>query len=267
MNENLDKPTPEKKSKFTNLILAFLGIGLVSYCVFGIFVLLKPKQTVNITPTLTQSLEYVSATPSQKAQKLIDDSANWEIVFKEPFDSRSDAWANGWEYGMGSSKEIDSNIDFKNGKYTWEVTSKNSILVTLASTASPELQDFRISADVKLTSGTYKPDYGVLFRDTPNSGSYFFGIHGEQFVVLKYLNGNLTNLIDYQKSKAVLPEESNQITVIGQGDYFVFLINNQFVYELTNNDIKKGDFGYGVWLNQKDLHNSFEFDNFVLSTP
>ena len=49
--------------------------------------------------------------------------------------------------------------------------------------------------------------------------------------------------------------------------FFVFLINDQYVYELTDNEIKNGGFGYGIGLYHADLHNTFEFDNFIIQAP
>ena len=260
MNETPEAIPSKNKSRFQLFVLAFIGLGLIAYCVFGAINLLSPKVK---TPTQTQ--DNGVPTPSKKAQALIQDSADWDIVFEEQFES--DTNLNGWNYGNASTEEMESNIDFKDGKYIWEVSNKNTILVSLAPLTVPELRDFRISADVKLTSGTYKPVYGIVFRDSSNTDYYLFGIYGEGFVISKYRGEDFTRLVDYQKSQAILPQDSNRLTVIGKGSYFVFLINDQFVYELTDKDIRKGGFGYGVGLYVKDLRNSFEFDNFMLQTP
>ena len=262
MTENLEAP-PQTKSKLPIVILAFIGIGLIFYCVFGVITVLQPKQTANKMPT--QAAENDTPVPSREAQDLIDDSSDWKIIFEEPFDS--DANVNGWHYGEASVEQMDSNLEIEDGKYKWEVSTKDRIFVRLNPTTAPSTKNFRVSADVKLTSGTYKPVYGIVFRDSSFDNYYSFGIYGESFLIDKNYGDQFTRFVDSQKSKAILPQESNRLTVIGKGSFFVFLINDQYVYELTDNEIKNGGFGYGIGLYHADLHNTFEFDNFIIQAP
>ena len=260
MSENLKNPIPENKSKFPVFVLAFIGLALIGYCIFGGISLLAPK---TVTPEISE--ETTQQKPSNAAQTLIDESSQWVTVFDEDFDSNFNV--NGWGVGNGSSEDMESNLEIQDGKYTWDVTSKNTFLVHLSPITAPPVTDFKLSADIKLTSGTYEPIYGVLFRDDPNGDFYFFGIHGETFVIEKYIAGSYTRFVDSQKSSAILPDGTNKLTVIAKGPQFVFLINDQYVYELVDDSIEKGGVGYGVEFNEADLHNTFEFDNFVVQFP
>lgn len=266
----IEAPQPEhKKSKLPFVILAFLGLGLIGYCIFGAFALFNPKQpapeTAAATDAADPATETLIQTPSDEAQALIDESADWAVVFEESFNS--DTNVNGWHYGEGSTKEMDSNLKIEDGKYKWEVTTRERIFTRLTPMTAPSPRDFRVSADVKLTSGTYKPVYGIVFRDGSFDDYYSFGIYGESFLIDKYYGGQFTRFVDSQKTQAISPQESNRLTVIGKGSLFVFLINDQYVYELTDNDIKDGGFGYGIGLYHADLHNTFEFDNFIIQAP
>lgn len=266
----IEAPQPEHKTtKLPFVILAFLGLGLVGYCIFGVFTLLNPKQTTPETAAATeaadQATETITQMPSDEAQALIDESAEWAVVFEESFDS--DTNMNGWHYGEGSTKEMDSNLKIEDGKYKWEVTTKDRIFARLNPMTAPSPRNFRVSADVKLTSGTYKPVYGIVFRDASFDDYYSFGIYGESFLIDKNYGDQFTRFVDSQKSQAISPQESNRLTVIGKDSLFVFLINDQYVYELTDNDIKDGGFGYGIGLYHADLHNTFEFDNFIIQAP
>jgi hypothetical protein len=167
MNQLPETPQTEPATKLPFVILALLGLGLIGYCIFGAIALLQPQQTAPktevATGTANQTTDFIVQTPSNKAQVLMDESAQWDIVFEDTFDS--DANVNGWNYGEVSVEQMDSNLEVKDGKYN------------------------------------------------------------------------------------------------------VFLINDQYVYELTDNEIKNGGFGYGVGLYQADLHNTFEFDNFIIQAP
>lgn len=270
MNQNPEIPQPETKAtKLPFVILALLGLGLTGYCIFGAFTLLNPKQSVPETEAaaegIDQNSENASPTPSEDAQVLMDESARWATVFEETFDSNTNV--NGWNMGEGSTAEIESNLEIKDGKYMWDVTSKNKITGILSPMTLSTMSDFRLSADVKLTSGTYKPVYGVVFRDNPNGDGYFFGIYGETFLIDKYHSGSTTRFIESQKTPAILPQESNRLTVIAKDSFFVFLINDQFVFEVVDEGIDQGTLGFGVTFFHVDLQNSFEFDNFIVQVP
>ena len=264
MSQNPEIPQPENKAtKLPFIILALLGLGLIGYCIFGAITLLVPQPAATEAPA--SSINTAGQVPSNAAQALMSESAQWATVFEETFDSNTNV--NGWNMGEASTAEIESNLEIKDGKYVWNVTSKNKVTGILSPMTFSTVSDFRLSADVKLTSGTYKPVYGVVFRENPNGDGYFFGIYGETFLIDKYHSESNTRLIESQKSQAILPQETNRLTVIAKDSLFVFLINDQFVFEIVDNGIDQGTLGFGVTFYHVDLQNSFEFDNFIVKTP
>lgn len=270
MSQTPEIPQPEKKAvKLPFVILALLGLGLIGYCIFGAFALLNPKQSAPETGTAaevnSQNSENGSPTPSKDAQALMDESAQWATIFEETFDTNTNV--NGWNMGEASTAEIESDLEVRDGKYVWDVISKNKVTGILSPMTLSTMSDFHLSADVKLTSGTYKPVYGVVFRDNPNGDGYFFGIYGETFLIDKYYAGTTTRFADSQKTPAIRPQESNRLTVIAKDSLFVFLINDQFVFEVVDAGIDHGTLGFGVAFFHIDLQNSFEFDNFIVKTP
>jgi hypothetical protein len=273
MSENSPANLPKTKLPKSALIgLAFICLAMTAYCVFGVVAWLKPdliplREEANIpsaSATLQILEETAPPTPSKEAEVLIKSSERWSFRMEETFDSND----NDWNIGNVSTNDMDSNLEIKDGKYLWDVKSKTIGLYNLYPYALQPVSDFRLSADLKLTSGTYKPVYGVAFRDNPEGGNgYFFGIYGESFIVDKYFNDSFARIIEYVKSPAISPQESNRLTVIAKESYFVFLINDQFVGEMYDEDIKEGSVGLGVTFYHTDLQNSFEFDNFILQTP
>ena len=252
------------------IVLGIIGLGLTGYCIFGVTLMLKPDLPASVKePTIPSALEPLLVedgsappTPSKRAQKLLEASDQWSLNLDESFDTN----INSWNMGTGSTDEMISALELKNGKYLWNITSKNLILASVGPYVLEPSKDFRLSADVKLTSGTYKPVYGIVFR-SQTAGEYFFGIYGEGFMVEKRYNKTFARIIQHVKSPTISPQESNRLTVIAKGSYFVFLINDQFVGEMIDEEIKEGSVGFGVVFYHIDLQNSFEFDNFVLQTP
>ena len=249
MSQTPEIPQPETKAtKLPYVILALLGLGLIGYCIVGAFTLLSPRQSAPETETaaegIDQNSENGSPTPSEDAQALIDESAQWTTVFEETFNSNTNV--NGWNMGEDSTAEIESDLEIKDGKYVWGVTSKNKVTGILSPMTLSTVSDFRLSADVKLTSGTYKPVYGVVFRENPNGDGYFFGIYGETFLIDKYYSGSTTRFAESQKTQAIRPQETNRLIVIAKDSFLVFLINDQFVFEVVDEGIDQGTLGFGV---------------------
>lgn len=268
MSEDIETTLPgREKSRLPIVILSILGIALVGYCILGTLVLFKPDAVSTgetSTPTSNATLIPVTAPQANPTiQALATNSASqWPILFSDTFDKDQ----NYWPIENSSGESYDDILEIKDGKYLWSFTSKNSFSAITTPTVI-DVTDFHLSADVKLTSGTYKPVYGLVFRDNVNGDLYKFGIYGEGFMVDMYYNEAWTSLIEYTKSSAISPQETNRLTVIAVGPHFTFFINDQYVAEATDDHIKDGIVGFGVDIPVGGLQNSFEFDNFVLRTP
>lgn len=270
MTDNFNASPPEgKKPKLPIIALSLIGMALAGYCIFGILVLLKPGQftapaEASPSPTATLTREAIaSPTPERPTQALSTDSASqWPILVSDSFDSNQ----NIWNTESVSNEDYSYAFNIKEGKYVWSLTSKMGAFIRTYAGVAP-VSNFYLSAELKLTKGTYKPDYGLVFRENPVGDFYYFGIYGEGFVVNIYNNQAWSEIIEYTKSSAILPQEANLLTVIAEESHFMFFINNQFVSEITDDRIKEGNAGFGVGFPKGDLQNTFEFDNFILRVP
>ena len=267
MTENIEPPIPikEKIPLLPVIVLVLVGSGLTIFCIFGIL-LNRTSLIASATPTSQVTLEYVILpTPDENIQSIATQSANkWDVVISDTFDSNE----NRWHFGEASTNEMDSNLEIKDGKYLWDIKSKKGIITSVFPTILQPVRDFHASADLKLTSGRYRCSYGLLFRANKDTGTgYFFGIYGDQFIV--FLNDPSAEgyIINSTRSTAILPQETNRLTVIGEMNHFLLFINNQYVGEFTDNTYKEGVLGFAVWLYEADLENSFEFDNFEVRVP
>lgn len=268
MSDDIETNPPDrKKSRLPVVIVSILGIALIGYCVFGVLFLFKPDPiSIPEISTSSPNATLIPVTVPQAnptIQALATNSASqWSILFSDTFDEDQ----NYWPIENASDENYDDILEIKDGKYLWSFTSKNSFSA-ITSPTIVDVTDFHLSADLKLTSGTYKPVYGLVFRDNVNGDLYKFGIYGEGFMVDMYYNQVWTSLIEYTKSSAISPQETNRLTVIAEGPHFTFFINNQYVAEVTDDHIKDGIVGFGVDVPIGGLQNSFEFDNFVLRIP
>jgi len=68
-------------------------------------------------------------------------------------------------------------------------------------------------------------------------------------------------------SKAILPDQINNLTVIANNTYFTFLINNQVVGYANDDHISKGLIGLAIQIHYAIEQATFEFDNFELREP
>jgi hypothetical protein len=271
MTENIEPPIPtkEKIPLLPIIVLALVGLGLTIFCIFGI-VLNRTPLFASATPTSQSTPEstpeyVIPPTPDEDIQAVSTQSLNtWGVVISDTFDSNE----NIWYVGESSTNEMDSNLEIKDGKYLWDIKSKANIITSIFPTLLQPVRDFHASADLKLTQGRYRCVYGLIFRaDAESGGGYIFGIYGDRFVV--FLNDLSTEniIIDSTRSAAILPQETNRLTVIGEGNHFLLFINNQYVGEFTDNTFKEGVLGFALWLYEADLENSFEFDNFEVRVP
>ncbi len=267
MTENIEPPIPtkEKIPLLPIIILALVGLGLTIFCIFGIL-LNRDSLIASATPTSQVTLEYViTPTPDETIQAIAPQSVNtWDVVISDTFDSNE----NRWLLGEVSIDTMDSNLEIKDGKYVWGIKSKANIITSVFPRLMQPVRDFHASADLKLTSGRYRCSYGLIFRANAGTGTgYVFGIYGDQFIV--FLNDVSTEriIIDSTPSTAILPEETNHLTVLGEANHFLLFINNQYVGEFTDDTFKEGILGFAIWLYEADLENSFEFDNFEVRAP
>lgn len=236
--KNMSKPPI---SKLLIFVIAITFLIITAYCVFAILSLRNPNQSI-----------FVVATESTE---------KWDILVSNDFSPAE----NDWDSQSVSNEHYDATLEFKDEKYHWDIVSKDHVFFYINTYTEP-LTIFYTSIEVKLTSGTYKPAYGVVFQEQLNGDLYFFGIYGEGFFVNQYKNAEWSETIKYTKSPAILPVEVNQLGVLANKSNVVFFINDQFVGEIKS-EYTDGLLGIAVSFNEAGLHNTFEFDNLIIKIP
>ena len=223
-----------------------------------------PTRTPTPTPNFTATAKVLQVTETAIAYQAAAENAanNWQVIRTDTFDSNENNWlaeSSDDEYAL-------TNYEIVDGKYRWDATAHQSFIGWVRGDKK-SLTDFYLSVDVRQVEGPDTADYGVLFREDDNSNFYYFGINGQGKYVLYMFFEEWNTLIDWTETELIKPGEANRITVIGEGSHFTFLINNQFLMEITNDKIPEGSTAIAIELAEENDHGIFEFDNFELREP
>jgi hypothetical protein len=211
----------------------------------------------NLTATqkAIQSTETVQAIQTTKA----DASANWDILLTDDFDSDSRMWitrTEDYEYAR-VQRTIRSRV------YQWEVTSKRDLM----SWVPLEIftgTDFCVTVEAERVAGSSDSDMGLIFRADSEYNFYYFGVGDDGFFVSVNYDHEWINIIESSPSPAIQVGEVNRLTVIGQGPYYIFLINDHVVGDAVDEHIPSGSVGLGFQLHQPNQKLTVQFDNFEL---
>lgn len=225
---------------------------------------LTPTPTLTSTPNWTATQKIIEATgTAQVIQTIVAEAGNeWNVLLSDPFDSNENSWYE------GTADDDYSTIIYKinAGKYQWDASSKKGFIVWTTAD-SQSLTDFYLSVDVQLIKGIYFSDYGVIFRKDVANNFYYLGMDNNQYFVSLNYNDEWTDIIDRKFSATILPNQANKVTVIARGTHFIILINDQFVAEFDDEQIKQGRVGMAIEMHAPSLQTVIEFDNFELWEP
>jgi hypothetical protein len=258
-----------------SVILTILAIIFISLAANGGLQLpvsiVSPTRTPTRIFTPTRTLDYTATqrvlenqrmtATAYAAQTVVFDASHWTQAIFDPFDS------NQYKWPMGSSEDgcMARNTKLSNGRYVWSATAKGGCVWS----SSPKYQvveDFYLAVDCQQISGAEDAACGVILRHLDDD-YYYFSISTDQDVrMYLLLESEWTSLLN-QKNQAIQPWKANRITVIARGSHFLFLVNDQYVAELDDQNIASGKVGLMFYLNHADDVAVFELDNFELRVP
>ena len=162
---------------------------------------------------------------------------------------------------------VETDWDLVDGKYQWEVLAKQDVHWYILPHMK-SVSDFYLSTELQRASGPVNSTYGVVFRVKDDDNFYMFGISETQnFSLQRIYKGDWKTLIDWKYSAAIRQEYVNRITILAEGSYFTFWINDQRVYEINDDKIDKGQAGLTMILYEPGDQAVFEFDNFEVREP
>ncbi len=185
------------------------------------------------------------------------------ITFGEEFSSNRNDWSEGFfedEYGT-----INYTV---NGLYAWDVVATKGVSQKSWATAAPYVDDFTVTVESTHVGGAEDASYGLLFRIADIDNLYYFCISDVGYYYAGLLqNGEWTTLIDWTETSTINVNSLNTLKVVGEGDKFTFFVNGIMVDSVRDSSHPSGTAGLSIELYNAGDESSFEFDNFVLSSP
>ena len=230
----------------------------------------SPSPTATLTPTPTPTPNWTTTqkivettTTAQAAQTIVANANDtWSILLSDPFDTND----NIWNTGLDKSDRANVRREINNGKYTWDVTSKQGF-VSWASANTTNITDFILSVDAQRIQGTSLSDYGLIFRYLNRNYFYYYSISSDRFQLSLNYRGDWINIINWTRSDAIHSDKVNHLTIIADGSHFTLLINGRLVAQAIDDHIEQGTTGIAISIDRGNREATFEFDNFELRTP
>jgi hypothetical protein len=231
-----------------------------------------PTPTVAHIPTPTSMLPTPISTRVVPGDQnaILEEAHQWPIYYIDRFENDRGVWYTGDYRARDGSKSGILNI--ADNMHHWQVSFSQSGTWWVRPTIKP-VTNFYLSTEMKHSGGPGDTSYGIIFRlqeEKPGNGvwSYYrFRINDAQMYELSLFDkGNETTLIELKFSAAILPGDTNRLTVITQGSRFTFYVNDQFVDEVTDDHLDKGQVGMIIALPESG-DALFLSDNFIVRVP
>ncbi len=216
----------------------------------------------NYPPGSNSSDYYVYVSDGQAAS----DPATWTMVAQDRFTDN----ALGWTLGESDDEWTKSSTSISQGALSVSLTQAKQDFI---SWDGPDLlvsTDFEDFVNVRMESSTSKTSdcYGLFFGgDGSQSSRYVFAVcDNQEFDLLSLKDGQWTTLINWANSTAIVPGQTNILTVIVQGQTIQCQINGSQVGQVSGQDISGGVIGISYQAAKGDAA-EYDYSNFILRVP
>ncbi len=177
-----------------------------------------------------------------------------QLLYEERF---SQSEGNTWYVGGGTSYRW----WIENGKYHYE--SQAGEWRAVKNPAAGQFQDFQLKVDVEYIAGTEnKTAPYIMFRivDWDNYYRFLISPHGT-FSLEKRVGGTWTVLKGWTSHAAIhTGPGTNRIAVLASGSQLTFFVNEQQVFQTTDDSLAGGQIGLGCgsFAGNTTLHIAFD---------
>jgi tRNA A-37 threonylcarbamoyl transferase component Bud32 len=218
--------------------------------------------TARIRPIATTQARATAATQTCAHDTNLAPS-DWPVIFCDTFNTN----ANDWYTGEYTGDLITGEKSLTDGKYHWEATAIDGVIWWGIPDMDPA-DDLYLTVETRRVSGVEDGQYGVIFRRADNDNYGLFKIEDTQYFKFSIRHaGEWDTVVDWTKTTAIRPGETNRLTVLAEGDHYIFYINDQYVGEADEDRLSAGEAGVAIELLDADDAAVFEFDNFEVRTP
>lgn len=225
--------------------------------------LLATRMAENLESTSLAGELQLTAT-AQAAQSILENAKSWQILFPGDFDQTAAAWVT----GADSNEYGSSTWTISSGKLRWEAAAIQG-MVWWSIPDMPALSDFYLSVLINQVDGPPDSLVGVPFRVTEDESSYYlFQVDSEgDFSVYQLENGDWQTLVAWQPAPSYRIGQQNELSVLGQGSQYHFLINGDIVAEMNDESLVSGTAGLAIGLNNPGDTGTWDFSGFQVRAP
>lgn len=233
-------------------MLVLYGICIIGFIVTTFVWLGQRKEATaaNATATVAASVtQQANATATAIARPT--EQAQYEFV--DPFTENTEYWlieTTDNEYMVGS-------ISLSGGVYVWNIQEVKQPFVYWANFyRGNRSKDFDIYVDTKIARGAPGDACsGFVFRTASvnwEEGAYTFSVcNNSSFDVNYYKRGEWESIAQWIYSDAIQNNDWNRLAISARGNHFIFTINNQVVYEMTDDRLPVGGLALLIEVNEE----------------
>ena len=250
-------------------MLVFYGVCIIGVIAFTFWWLARKNQTISANATSTA---VVAATQraSLTSTAIVRATKQSQYKFIDRFDSYSTSAQ--WTHGAQNDDYWEGSVRITDGVYIWEVDKVKKTFVWWTDFAHGfQMRDFDTYLDVKFVEGS-RGDVcgGLVFRKSSkgwDKGAFIFTICNDSSFKVEYHGENGWEYVSNREDNhAIRPADWNRIEVAARGSHFVFTINNEAVYELTDDRQAEGSLAILTDIRAKNPAVIW-FDNFAYQIP
>lgn len=243
-------------------MLAFYGIcilGLISVAFWGLDRRSKAISTNATSTAFAVATEQANATATIVARST--EQAQYEFI--EPFNNNREYWLK----ELADDEYMSGRITINGGVYQWNIREVKQPFVYWSEFHRGNwVRDFDVYVDSKVAHGQLGDACsGFVFRTASvdwEKGAYTFSVcNNSYFEVYYYEQGEWQPILERTHSDAIENTDWNRLGISARGDHFTFMINNEVVFEMTDDRQKIGGLGLLVEVNETNPVDIW-FDNF-----
>lgn len=261
--------TTDKKSLLRNDPLLVCGmLAVYGVCILALigatfWGLDQRNRRISTNATSTASIRATEqAKSTATAAAYLKEQDQYEFV--ERFDNEV---SKRWFIGQYEKQYGDVNATIKDGVYIWEILDPKEYTQSTDFYRGSSIRDFNAYVDIKFVESSAQGTAcsGFVFRKSSmdwEDGAYTFAICNDfHYEVYYYEAGTWDTIKVSEYCDAIQRAVWNRIGISAMQDQYVFSINNQAVYEMTDDRRKSGSLGLYIEVAEENSAVIW-FDNF-----
>lgn len=223
---------------------------------------LATQMANNLQATNQVRFAYITAT-AEAFQNMLAGPKSWPSVISDDFEVDDGSWVT------GESEDTLATINWgiTEGTYNWQAEA-NSGFVWWVLPEADLVSRFYLAADVTLAEGPEDAEMGLVFRSDGESSYYTYIINNQgAYSVSLHSPSGWETLLEWGPSNDILVGQSNRLSVIAEGDRFLFFIHDRYQAGMQDDSLESGEAGLIIGLSYDGDEAAWVFDNYELRAP